>query len=94
MHGMGLPHTSCLSSCPLDGKVGLRAILKTCVKLDKHNSVPALYLPMVTSVNRATRNSFNVIYSYGKTEWKIIADLYIGKFGDETENLIIAKSLS
>ena len=96
MRERGLPHTSCLSSYPLDGKeLGLQAVLKTCVKLDKHNSVPALYLPMVTSVNSATRSSFNIIYSCGKMEWKrVITDLCIAKFGDERENLIIAKSLS
>lgn len=95
IHGRGPPHVSCLSSCPLDGKEeGLRAVLKTCVKVDKYNSVPALHLPMLTSVNSATRNNFSAIYSRGKVEWKrVVADLYIAKFGDNRENLIIAKSL-
>lgn len=93
--GRGLPHMSCPSLCPLDGKeVGLRAVLKTCVKVDKHNSVPALHLPMVPCVNSATRNSFSVIYSHWKVERKrVIADLCIAKFEDERENVIIAKSL-
>lgn len=95
MHGWGPPHVSCLSSCPLDGKEeGLRPVLKTCVKVDKCNSVPALHLLILTSVNSATRNNFSAIYSRGKVEWKrVVADLYIAKFGDNRENLIIAKSL-
>lgn len=95
MHGRGPPHVSCLSSCPLgDKEVGLRAVSKTCVNVDKCNSVPALQLPMLASVNSATRNSFSVIYSHGKVEWKrVVADLYMAKFGDDRENLIIAKSL-
>lgn len=50
---------------------------------------------MVTSVKSATRNSFSVIYTHGKVEQKrFIAGLYIAKFGDERENLIIARSFS
>ena len=49
-------HAFFLSSCPWAGEeVWLKALLKTCAKVDQRNSVPEVSLPAV--VNNATRKN-------------------------------------
>lgn len=93
VQGRGLLHMSFLSLYPLAGEeVGLKALLKTCAKVDKHNSSPVVSVPTVTFVNSATRKSFNVACSHGKRiKNRYHCYAYMGKFGGERDHLIIVK---
>lgn len=65
--GRGLLHMSFPSLYPLAGEVGLKAQLKTCAKIDKHNPSPVVSVPTVIYVNSATRKTFNIACCFS---WK------------------------